>query len=385
MNNNFNTIHEFLRNSIDNYLNTTLVKTPKIILNQNVVEFNYNYLKKTIHPNLLKIHYSVKANNNKAIIEKLNTLGSSFEISSLGDLDKVINANITADKLIFSNPVKIPNHIVKAYEYGVKTFAFDTKSELVKIHKNAPNSNVFIRINVSNIGSEWSLSGKFGAVISNIESLFKYACELNMCPVGISFHVGWNNKSLPTWHKALSNCIKIIEALGKEKIYLKFINIGGGFPAHKIDQYEMLNKIAKNINPILKEIKEKYNLEIFAEPGSFIVANSGVAIVKIFDIIKRNQRLWVFVDSGINQGFHWILSGLEYDIIFPKEINKRRKLIKYIVTGPTCDTHDIFSKDAYLPNNLKIDDYLLIYPAGAYIESSSEYNGFKHPETLILD
>ena len=101
------------------------------------------------------------------------------------------------------------------------------------------------------------------------------------------------------------------------------------------------------------------------------------------DVIKRKNKSWIFLDSGINQGFQWILSGIRYQVIYPYKTSADTTLKKFIITGPTCDSHDVFSKDIALPEHVKTGDKMLVFPAGAYINSAERYNGFEYPDTFF--
>ena len=123
-------------------------------------------------------------------------------------------------------------------------------------------------------------------------------------------------------------------------------------------------------------------MEVYAEPGSFLTTNTGIVISKVINVIKRKDRIWAYLDTGINQGFTWIMGGLEYAIFSPYKMVS--PLTDYVVCGPTCDSHDLFSKQAFLSSELKENDLLLIYPAGSYISSSKMYNGFDYPITKVI-
>ena len=67
---------------------------------------------------------------------------------------------------------------------------------------------------------------------------------------------------------------------------------------------------------------------------------------------------------------------------------KKGKKAKYIIAGPSCDSHDIlYQKKLYsFPKNLKIGDRLRIYAAGSYIISyQSNFNGIKKIKEFFLD
>ncbi len=355
--------------------------TPSIFFSRNQLVYNYLFFKQHLNFNDEEIFYSIKTNYETSVIETLNDLNSNFEIASFGELQLMQKHGISSKRIIFSNPVKIPSHIECAFKYGVKTFAFDTQSELEKIQQFAPHSNVFLRLKISNKGADWKLEHKFGADRSEAFDLLALAPKYGLKPSGISIHVGWNNNKVSNWTNALKKIEKILEKLKKNGILLDFINLGGGFPAHNIDQYQVLTDIAKALNPVIRGIKDQYGVHVIAEPGSFIVANTAILATQIYDIIKRNSKQWIFLNSGIMQGFAWILSNLKYNILHSSSLEKiADKNSEFVLTGPTLDSHDVFCKSIFLPKDTQIGDILYVFPAGAYINSSKEYNKFPFPE-----
>jgi ornithine decarboxylase len=353
--------------------------TPYFLFDKGRIVHNFLYFKHILQINDNNIFYSVKANNHLEIIEELNILGTGFDIASLFELQILVNQDIDTNHVIFSNPVKIPKHISIAHKLGVNKFAFDSFSELKKISDAAPKSNVFLRLEINNLGASWTLDNKFGAKQELVIDLFNEAKNLGLIPYGISIHNGWNNTNLNTWKENINQCKELIIKCFSTGIEINSLNIGGGFPTQNIDQYIFLQKLATLINPDLSELIEKYNVNILAEPGSFMVNNTGAMIVKIYDIIKRDNSEWIFIDSGIFQGFPWILNNLRYEILYPYKTDKNTELKEFIITGPTNDSKDVFGK-YLLPKTIRINDFLIIYPAGAYTNSANNYNGYKIPD-----
>jgi ornithine decarboxylase len=194
--------------------------------------------------------------------------------------------------------------------------------------------------------------------------------------------VGWNNNHIETWHHVFTQISALCFQLKSKNFKLKSINIGGGFPAHLGNQYAKLTHLSKDILPFLTQFRAELNLEVVAEPGSFLVANAGKMIVRVIERLKRDNREWIYVDSGVFQGFSWIMGGLHYQI---EAVYTYSTLIPMVVCGPTCDTHDVFSYEVQLPSNLSVGDLLVISPAGAYISSSINYNGFSFPNEILID
>jgi ornithine decarboxylase len=361
--------------------NAEKIKTPLILFSKKQLQYNYKFFKDEFKVNN-KVYYPVKANNTDAVIDILKDQGSSFEIASLGELEILKKRGVPADKIIFSNPVKMRSHISAAFAYGIKTFAFDSESELIKLNKLAPGADVFIRLSVDNEGAEWKLNGKFGVPYEEAICMLKKAKNYGLNPVGLAFHIGWNNSNIKTWKVEVNKAVELVEKCFDNDIEIKFLNIGGGFPAHNNDPYVYLKKISAHISPLLIDLKERFGVDIYSEPGSFMVANTCVLVAEIIDVIERGGDTWVYINTGICQGFYWVFEDIKYNILYPYDSDSGLK--SYIVAGPTCDSHDVFTYNGLFPDQIKEGDRLLIYPAGAYITSAKEYNGFSYPETLVL-
>ena len=65
--------------------------------------------------------------------------------------------------MFYSNPIKSRESIAYAAAKGVEWFVVDSVDELRRIHEVKPDAKQYLRIATPNIGSDWPLSGKFGA------------------------------------------------------------------------------------------------------------------------------------------------------------------------------------------------------------------------------
>jgi ornithine decarboxylase len=354
-------------------------ETPLILTSRALLEYNYRCFCSLIPVDA--VFFPVKTNNTPEVLGCLHNQGARFEAASAVELCLLLRTGIASSDVIFSNPVKSPAHIISAYQAGVRTFAFDTACEVHKIQRHAPQSEVYVRIEVSNDGAEWKLHHKFGAPGSEVIGLCSAARDAGLSPTGLAFHVGWNNAQLASWSGALQHTVQIAESCIRHGFPLRSINIGGGFPAHGGDQYTRLQDIADVLKPMVRILKEELGLLLYAEPGSFIAANACVMVCRVLDVVQRHDQAWVYVDSGINQGFYWIYAGVQYQVVAAQP--RSRKTRNYVVTGPTCDSHDIFGEAVELPADLREGDLLLVFPAGAYVSSARNYNGFAYPDVLF--
>ena len=223
-----------------------------------------------------KILYAVKTNPNSEVIKTLIKSGiDQFDIASIEEIKAVRKFSQTA-KCSYMHTVKSRESISEAYfKYGIKTFALDTKDELIKIIEstgNAKDLELFVRVSVSNEHAEIDLSKKFGALNSEAAGLLRLAKQHSK-KIGLSFHVGSQCMHPISYAKGISEIGNIIK---KTKIIPNYINVGGGFPTIYPDLIpQSLENYFDEIKKSLENLKIDYLPEIICEPGRAFVAESG--------------------------------------------------------------------------------------------------------------
>lgn len=370
------------------WLNNNTKSSPKLVFDLEEVKNNYHRFKRNFKN--IKPYYAVKANPNKKILLLLKKLGSNFDCASISEIIQCYKLKVSPGKISYGNTVKKSEDIKKAFNIGVKLFAFDCENELVKLSKFAPGSEVYCRIQVPNGGAEWPLSKKFGCKPLEAEKLMIKAAELDLKPIGLSFHVGSQQLSVKSWDTAIRISSNIYKKFNKKYFKLNFLNIGGGMPVDYKGKKIDFEAHAKNI---IKKIKKNFNgfipNKIIAEPGRFLVASSGVLeseIILIKNSIKSEMN-WLYLDVGRYSGLAETEGeAIKYKIETVKSYKNNN--VKYIIAGPSCDSHDIlYQKNLYnLPKNINIGDRVRIYPAGAYTTSyETSFNGIKKIKKIFLD
>ena len=146
------------------------------------------------------IYYAVKANPAPEVLQLLKDKGSKFDIASIYELDMVLEAGVTADRVSYGNTIKKSKDIRYFYEKGVRLFATDSEADLRNIAQAAPGAKIYVRILTE--GSEtadWPLSRKFGCHNDMAMDLLIMARDLGLEPYGLSFHVGSQQRDIGTW------------------------------------------------------------------------------------------------------------------------------------------------------------------------------------------
>ena len=334
-----------------------------------------------------KILYAVKTNPHPVVLKTIIESGiNNFDIASIKEIEtiKKISPNAMCS---YMHTVKSRENISEAYfKFGIKTFALDTKDELIKIIEstsNAKDLELFVRVAVSNEHAEIDLSKKFGALNSEAAGLLRLVKQ-HAKKIGLSFHVGSQCMHPISYSKGINEIGNIIK---KTKILPDYINVGGGFPTiypdlipQSMDSY--FNEIKKG----LENLKLEKLPEIICEPGRALVAESGSTIVRVN--LRKKQKLY------INDGTYGTLfdAGTP-NIVFPSKMIKEnsnkiisKKLTAFDFFGPTCDSMDYMKGPFLLPNNIKENDYIELGQLGAYgLTFRTQFNGYYSDEIFEVE
>ncbi len=202
--------------------------TPCLVVDLDVVEENFKNLRKALPDSA--IYYAVKANPAPEILALLARLGSSFDTASVAEIDMVLAAGATADRISYGNTIKKEADIAAAFARGVRLYAFDSEAELEKISRAAPGVEVFCRILTSGNGADWPLSRKFGLRRRDGEIAAAEGARHERRADRRVVHVGSQQRDPKQWDEALAQTANLFRELEADGLTLRMVNLGGGFP-----------------------------------------------------------------------------------------------------------------------------------------------------------
>ena len=359
--------------SVDELVNQLKPTEPVYCIRRNSIRLASRFFQNKFPGRIL---YAVKTNPHPLVLQTLIDSGiKHYDVASIKEIETIKNLNPEIE-CSYMHTVKSREDIKEAYfKYNIKTFALDTKDELIKIIEStnhAKDLRLFIRVSVSNEHAEIDLSKKFGAITSEAAGLLRlgkqYAYKL-----GLSFHVGSQCMHPISYAKGISEIGNIIK---RTKIVPDIINVGGGFPTIYPDLVpQPMQSYFDEIKKGLKNLKLQKLPEIICEPGRSLVAESGSTIVRVN--LRKKQKLY------INDGTYGTLfdAGTP-NIVYPSRVIKNgrvisKKLTSFDFYGPTCDSMDYMKGPFILPNNIKENDYIELGQLGAYgLTFRTQFNGF---------
>jgi ornithine decarboxylase len=324
------------------------------------------------------VHYAMKCNSYLPVLQRLNSLGSRFEIASAIELDDLLGIGVDPAQILFSNPVKPVSHIARAYAAGVRQFAFDSSGEAAKLAKVAPGSAVIVRLAAYERSSDVPSEGKFGVDADAAAALLLNASEVGLYPQGIAFHVGSQMMWPQAWRTPLEMVGEVMAKLAADNVYLETVNVGGGFPARYARRPPPLSEYWAIIDAGLAALP--YPVRALAEPGRALVAEAGTLVATVIGTAVRAGKRWIHLDVG---AFNGLMESLETNTrlrypIWDSLASPVRESCH--LTGPTCDSQDTILFDVDMSVGLSAGDRVYIGSAGAYTTVyASRFNGFDVP------
>ena len=325
-------------------------------------------------------HYAVKANPDRRVLKVLAQEGVGFEIASTAELDLLVSLGVPAAEVFYSNPVKSRESIAYAAAKGVEWFVIDSVDELRRVHETKAEAKLYLRIAAPNIGSDWPLSGKFGAGMGDAREIVAAAAKLGADLAGVTFHVGSQCRNPENWRVAMEKARTVFDAMLKAGLRPRLLNIGGGFPVRHVKPIPSIEVIADVVNEGLKAFPEE--VQVIAEPGRYLVSDAGYFVCRVLGTATRAGKRWMHWDAGMFGGIIESTEGLKYRI----RTDRSGPDVSWTVGGPTCDSVDVVLRDEPLPSDLQEGDFIYIHNAGAYTTAyASQFNGFPLPEVRVFE
>jgi diaminopimelate decarboxylase len=364
--------------------------TPLYVYSRDAIEKAYASYTSALAQHDHLICYAVKANSNLAVLQVLVEMGSGFDIVSVGELERVIEAGGDPRSIVFSGVCKSPDEMARALELGIKCFNVESSAELSALNDVAAGlgtvAPVSLRVNpdVDAKTHPYISTGlkenKFGVDMSEALGLYQQAKGLpGINPIGIDCHIGSQLTEVEPFCEALDRLLALLDQLGDAGIEIKHLDIGGGLGVQYRD--ESIPAVDAYIDALITRLGDR-TLTLVFEPGRSIVAMAGVLLTQVNYLKTTPYRNFALVDAGMNDMLRPSLYNAWQDIV---PITRREgATITWDIVGPVCETGDFLGKNREL--KLAQQDILAVTGAGAYgFVMASNYNTRPRPAEVMVD
>lgn len=371
--------------------------TPLYIYSRATFERHWHAFDRALGEQDHLICYAVKANSNLGVLNLLARLGSGFDIVSIGELERVLAAGGSPDKIVFSGVGKRHDEIKRALEVGIYCFNLESEAEMERVNDVASEMGmvapISIRVNPDVDAkthpyiSTGLKANKFGIPIENARSVYQHISQLSHLKImGIDCHIGSQLLEIAPFIDALKRVLMLVDDLRKDGIKLRHLDLGGGLGIPYRDETP---PTPSEYAAAIKEVMAGRLLKIILEPGRAIAGNAGILVTRV-EFLKHSDtedgKNFAIVDAAMNdlmrptlyQAWQAVLPVVE------ESENSRIQAKIYDLVGPICETGDFLAKDRSLA--IKANDLLAIRSAGAYgFSMSSNYNSRPRAAEVMVD
>ncbi len=359
------------------------IETPFYYYNMELLEQTLQVIKEESDKYGYHIHYAVKANANKRILETINSFGLGADCVSGNEVLASIDAGFSSDKVVFAGVGKSDKEIIIGLKNKIGCFNVESIPELEVINELAEKegvvANVALRINpnVKANTHHYITTGleenKFGIYIWDLEKVLDKIEELDhVCFKGIHFHIGSQINDLDSYKQLCTRVNELQELFERRRAIPQIVNVGGGLGVDYENPDENPMPDFKSFFKIFDEFLElKEGQEVHFELGRSVVCQCGSLVSRV-----------IYVKEGVNTNFAIVDAGMS-DLIRPalyqayhkiQNLNSVQDEEKYDVVGPICESSDCFGKAVSLPKTQR-GDLIIIRSAGAYGEiMANQYN-----------
>jgi len=356
--------------------------TPVYVYHGEKIVNQYQRLKGAFPGVNVHLHYALKALNNINILKLLKQQGAGLDAVSIQEVQLGLRAGYLPAEIMYTPNCVDFEEIKEAVGLGV-IINIDNISTLELFgHEFGSTVPCCIRLNPHIMAGGHShisvghIDSKFGISIYQLRHVQRVVESHKIKVNGLHMHTGSDILDADVFLRGADLLFDAAQSFPD----LEFMDFGSGFKVgYKegdivTDIEEMGAKIAEAFKNFCKTYGRE--LELWFEPGKFIVSESGSLLVKA-NVIKQTTST-VFI--GVNSGQNHLIRPMFYDAYHHIEniSNPKANPRLYSVVGYICET-DTLGYDRKIAE-VREGDVLRIKNAGAYgFTMSNNYNARLRP------
>lgn len=366
--------------------------TPAYVYSANVVRDRYARLTAALAGVPHRVHYSLKANANRGLLDVLRAAGSGVDVVSGGELFRALRAGFRGEDILFGGVGKTARELREALAAGVKLINVESEAELRLLSGIAEElgtvAPVGLRINpeVDVVNAHHYIATgerghKFGIGMDDALRVGRVTLGLRHVALqGLDMHVGSQLHALDAYREGTARLVELARTLRTEGAPIRFLDAGGGLsvPYNGEDEPDLAAYGA-----ILKAAaRDLGDVELLVEPGRFFVAAAGVLLTRVLYRKQAGDTTYVICDAGMTE----LLRPSHYDAYHRIEpVGATSGVITADVVGPVCESGDFLALDREIAD-VHAGDLLVVRTAGAYgYVMSSHYNARPRVAEVLVD
>ncbi len=330
-----------------------------------------------------EIHYAVKANCNRKILDEVLKIGFGADCVSGNEVKLAIESGFPTEQILFAGVGKTDKEIRYSLSKNIKAFNCESIQEIEVINElaqeNEQVAEISLRINpnVSAKTHKYITTGldenKFGINQVDLPLVIEKLKQLKYINLtGLHFHIGSQITDMNVFKGLCLRVNQISKWFVDHGVKVTHLNLGGGLginylqpDAENMPDFETYFSI---FDEFLERNKEQ---EIHFELGRSLIGQCGNLISRVVYIKNGLNTNFAILDAGMTELMRPALYQSYHQI---DNLTSDKDMKEYDVVGPICESTDCFGKSVQLPETIR-GDLIAIRSAGAYGEvMTSNYN-----------
>jgi diaminopimelate decarboxylase len=368
------------------------VGTPTYVYSAATVRDRFERLDSALAGVPHRVHYTLKANSNAALLRVMRELGAGADVVSGGELFRARRAGFEAGDIIFGGVGKTERELCEALQAGVMLINVESGDEVRLLDRIAADLGVVapigLRVNPEvavDSSHRYIRTGekgaKFGIPFDDVLAVAHVAASLpHTRLVGLDMHIGSQIFRIDPYMDGvdrLAGLLGDLRASGVETI--RYLDIGGGLGvAYDDEQAPDLQRFAAALLPRVRAT----GLTLLMEPGRYIVGNSGVLLTRVLYRKHSGGRDFLITDAGMTE----LIRPSHYDAYHRIEpVRPSVGRMTADVVGPVCESGDFLALGREMAQ-ASGGDLLAVFDVGAYgYVMASNYNTRPRGAEVLVD
>jgi diaminopimelate decarboxylase len=373
--------------------------TPVFVYDEATLERQAREVLNFPNPYGLTVRYAMKALPTGAILKLLHELGLHIDASSGFEVERAMKAGIPPEHIQLTAQ-ELPKNLVELIRAGIQFNACSLK-QLAVFGESFPGTSLGVRMNPglgsghnnrTNVGGP---SSSFGIWRGYAPHVLETCRQHDLHITRVHTHIG-SGADTNVWMR----CARLSVEMAAQFPEVTTLNLGGGFKVARMpgEVSANLHEIGTVVSDILAEYADTHGkqLRLEIEPGTFLVANAGVLVTGVTDVVDTGEDGYKFIkiDAGMNDVLRPAIYGAQHPITLVPATEEERRPVDYLVVGHCCESGDVLTPEPGNPEGLhprtlveaRVGDALVIGGTGAYCSAMccKNYNSFPESAEVLL-
>jgi diaminopimelate decarboxylase/aspartate kinase len=332
-----------------------------------------------------RVLYSVKANDHADLLRVIAQEGLGFECVSMDEVRHVLSTiqGIETKEILFTPNFAARHEYEAALQLGVR-LTVDNYWALQQWPELFAGQDIFLRLDLdTGYGHHKKVitsgaDSKFGISLEHIPDILDLLQRHGIRVLGFHAHTGSGIHNVDAWCEQLQRFLEVLPEFPDVRV----LDLGGGLGVP--DRADQAGIDLSSLDELLGRTMAGQDVELWLEPGRYLVAESGVLLSRVTQLKTKGQYHYLGVSTGMNSLIRPALYGAYHDIVNLSRLNEVVDT-HYRVVGPICESGDVLGESRFLPQSAE-GDIILIANTGAYGRvMSSRYNRRAPAEECILE